>query len=1403
MPAINVARTDTFEQQRVKINNIGSQVFQITQGGSDLATGNLKLGNGTLTLPSLSFINDDSLGFYQPELKTLGFVSAEKRIFEYSDAGIDVFSNQDFRRKSLETSGIVISSGGTNYDQGSYEDVILTGGSGVNALADIVVTAYTGVVNSYTPNYTNGTFQNIKLVGGNGTNATVNFTVTGITGTITDAGSGYAQGIYTAPLTTTGSGVNATAEILVGATGSVVGVNIISIGTGYQVGDVLSANDADLGGNGGSGFEYTVDVAGGNIVNFNFTDKGTGYQVGDVLSFPVPITGLSTNLSSEITGLSVVLSTASPTVSVASTAGIIAGMFVTVEAGSTGSMFPGTEVQSVDAVNNTITFNQNPTGDGAATLTLRSQSNLNEATVSTGLNIIDNSFVSVTSGSGQLAANTRITSYDSVSGLLTFDTDATVAGPATLTITPPFGYNTATPWEYTIQAVGVVESVNIVNPGFGYNNGDTLSVSAFDLVQPTTFSVTVNAVTELVLQGTVSSGSILDTDVFEYNPGGLPNPIEFNVVKVVESGGNITSVFIEDSSIAGGDTVTLQRTSTSYTVDTSENSNKYFIDGDITPDLSLYSGNTYIFDYSAVTGHPFNLSAFPDGIHSPSSVSTTATLDQASKTITVADTTGILPGMSVSSTQGDQGEIPANTFVDSVVDSTTFTVTNFPSSSGSSNLEIRGVPYTEGVSSTSNTKTIKVNDNTPTLYYYCEVHSDMAGKDGSEATISIDINNPKIFGSGLAVDVFAVLQSDVIQLDIESGKATVLDFQSTNGQIGDLVVLNSLSSQTFSASTSVTTPTVGAPDQLLFTGTSVKSQNNFLIGNNFTVTSSDGNLVTSGSIRATVGFNSNNKLLIEQDKVKSTLGNNIVLEPYSTSCVSISSTTSLNIPVGTTAERPGPALRANGSIRFNTDTGQYEGYNDSTTSWSSLGGVRDIDGNTYILAELTAGANDNTLWFFNDSSNTLKLTPSFLQFQSVKSISSPRLGLPNYAEWTAQTPVNVGDYIKYRNNLYEVTGAGTTASSGSEPTHTSGVLNNGTAQFTWYSSSVSPLEFTEIEELRVGPNKDCPLIVSAEIKLLSNTISTLVEDLVLSPNSGKKVSIDAPTSLVIPVGNTNQRGSASAGSIRFNTTISQFEGYSGSNWSSLGGVRDVDGNTYIIPETAPAANENILYFYNNNVNTIQLSETELDFTNIDTITTSGGNSLALNTDILTLDSSATTIDNSRADTTFISTSKQYFDLGLSSGLNVDPVLRLDDQGDVYLNIGFGTGSFNGIKIFDGDLKDFELADYAVATKTFDLTKGSTNTSSTVLYSIAAAKGCDVTVISKSSSGKKSMAKYSVIDDGTDIYFTEIGSLNTSADGFTASFDITALNETRISLTLSDDHSNGDVVSFTLVTQTIK
>lgn len=104
-------------------------------------------------------------------------------------------------------------------------------------------------------------------------------------------------------------------------------------------------------------------------------------------------------------------------------------------------------------------------------------------------------------------------------------------------------------------------------------------------------------------------------------------------------------------------------------------------------------------------------------------------------------------------------------------------------------------------------------------------------------------------------------------------------------------------------------------------------------------------------------------------------------------------------------------------------------------------------------------------------------------------------------------------------------------------------------------------------------------------------------------------------SIQIPVGDTSQRDiTPVAGQIRYNSQLSSFEGYGpGNAWGSLGGVKDVDGNTYIIPETAPGANENILYFYNNGVLTATLSETNFNLNPNVTISTSNANNIAIGT----------------------------------------------------------------------------------------------------------------------------------------------------------------------------------------------
>lgn len=180
--------------------------------------------------------------------------------------------------------------------------------------------------------------------------------------------------------------------------------------------------------------------------------------------------------------------------------------------------------------------------------------------------------------------------------------------------------------------------------------------------------------------------------------------------------------------------------------------------------------------------------------------------------------------------------------------------------------------------------------------------------------------------------------------------------------------------------------------------------------------------------------------------------------------VFIDSNKALRIPVGDNAVRPAGIT---GQIRFNSDTTQFEGYNG--IAWTSLGGIRDVDGNTYIVPETTPGTNENQLKFIADG-----ITVATMDTQ--------------YAKFLAK-------------------------------------------------------------------------------------------------------------GFVLPGGATVDRPVGVTGSVRFNTETLQFEGFDGSSWISIGSVRDVDGNTYIIPETVPGANENTLYFYTNNFLAATLSTTAFTLNN--------------------------------------------------------------------------------------------------------------------------------------------------------------------------------------------------------------
>jgi hypothetical protein len=76
------------------------------------------------------------------------------------------------------------------------------------------------------------------------------------------------------------------------------------------------------------------------------------------------------------------------------------------------------------------------------------------------------------------------------------------------------------------------------------------------------------------------------------------------------------------------------------------------------------------------------------------------------------------------------------------------------------------------------------------------------------------------------------------------------------------------------------------------------------------------------------------------------------------------STSHWTLPVGSVAQRPGTP--ATGMIRYNSELSTFEGY--AASAWGSLGGVKSVDGYTYVLAETSAGAGNGDLDFYAENS---------------------------------------------------------------------------------------------------------------------------------------------------------------------------------------------------------------------------------------------------------------------------------------------------------------------------------------------------------------------------------------------------------------------------------------------------
>ena len=268
----------------------------------------------------------------------------------------------------------------------------------------------------------------------------------------------------------------------------------------------------------------------------------------------------------------------------------------------------------------------------------------------------------------------------------------------------------------------------------------------------------------------------------------------------------------------------------------------------------------------------------------------------------------------------------------------------------------------------------------------------------------------------------------------------------------------------------------------------------------------------------------------------------------SSGSLTINTTGALTIPVGTTAQRPTSSI---GQIRFNSQQQAFEGYNGA--GWSTLGGVRDVDGNTYIVAETSAGANNNELDFWTDGTQRLQIgaTGNLLFGDSLDKFT---------IDFTTGDTAIAG-------NL-DVTGNVTIG----------GNITIGDA---------------DTDAITVSADFNSNLIPDADNTYnLGNALKNWSEAHVRTLTSNTDViTVDVTGALTLPVGTTLERPTAVTGMIRFNTDDGRFEAYDGTAWTGVGGVIDVDQNTYIIAETSPGANNNDLDFYTDGVQRLQIDET--------------------------------------------------------------------------------------------------------------------------------------------------------------------------------------------------------------------
>jgi hypothetical protein len=328
------------------------------------------------------------------------------------------------------------------------------------------------------------------------------------------------------------------------------------------------------------------------------------------------------------------------------------------------------------------------------------------------------------------------------------------------------------------------------------------------------------------------------------------------------------------------------------------------------------------------------------------------------------------------------------------------------------------------------------------------------------------------------------------------------------------------------------------------------------------------------------------------------------------SSLDIVATDAIIVPVGGTAQQPGTPVE--GMLRFNSDTPGFEGYNGST--WVNLAGAGGSLQNAYDNGAniLLDGVNNidittsggNPLLFLDDINENIGIgtvlptVNSLLDVQATNRTAISAFTDSNNGFEYAISAINAGTgdvagYFAVTNpastyhGIYaETQGSGAGLYGGAQGTGSAGIFENFNVGNTTpvvritNAGSGADLFFDADGDIESAGNMN--LLSAAAIDIAATDIMILdaisdmdlssngqirldaTSEILLHPSSTANVGIGTPATanvsleiartdaIGIPFGTTLERPTGSQGYLRFNTDNTEFEGFDGGSWVSLG-----------------------------------------------------------------------------------------------------------------------------------------------------------------------------------------------------------------------------------------------------------